>query len=79
MVLNSDQTDPNLDLGQAVDPDPDMARLVTIAQAMGAHLSGTVIPEPGPALNGIIDQVAPSPGPILEARDTSSMATTCSR
>jgi len=65
LVLNSTQTDPNIDLGPSSDLDPDMARLVTLPKAMSAQVSGTVTPQPGPALEGIIGQVAPPTGPIL--------------
>ena len=65
LALTSTQTDPNIDLGQSSDLDPDMARLVTLPKAMQAQLSGTVTPQPGPALQTIIGQVAPSTGPIL--------------
>ena len=65
MILSSPENNPNIDLGQSEDLDPDMARLVTLPKAMRAQLSGTVTPQPGPALEGIIEQVAPSPGPIL--------------
>jgi arabinofuranan 3-O-arabinosyltransferase len=65
VVLTSTQTDPNIDLGQSANLDPDMARLVTLPKAMQAQVSGTVTPQPGPALEGIIEQVAPSPGPIV--------------
>lgn len=65
VILSSPVNNPNIDLGQSEDLDPDMARLVTLPKAMRAQLSGTVTPQPGPALEGIIEQVAPSPGPIL--------------
>jgi arabinofuranan 3-O-arabinosyltransferase len=65
VVLSSTATNPNIDLGQSSDLDPDMARLVTLPKAMLAQLSGTVTPKPGPGLDNIIEQVAPAPGPIL--------------
>ena len=65
VVLNSTQTDPNISLGPSSDLDPDMARLVTLPKATSAQVSGTVTPQPGPALDGIIGQVAPPTGPIL--------------
>jgi arabinofuranan 3-O-arabinosyltransferase len=61
VLLNRPIANANLSLGLNSTDDPSMAREFSLPKSMSAHITGYAVAQPGPALESLLERLAPSP------------------